>query len=446
MKYVGIDIGTTTISIVVTNGQKHIPEKKYTLANGNFLPTANSWERMQDVHVISSKVNPVLNEIMDHYNDIAAIGLTGQMHGIVYTDQEGLAVSPLYTWQDGRGGLPDFESRSICSIFAEDFGVKVPPGYGMATHLYNVRKGLVPAAAVSFCTIADYIGMVLTRRTCPLVHISQAAGMGLYDHEKYAFMRDIIEKNNIDQGLLPQITTGIEQLGSYRGIPVSVSLGDNQASFLGTVRDSANTILVNVGTGSQISVLSDLYYELPGIEARPLTKELYLLVGAAICGGAAYAALEHFFREYAAAAGAPDAPQFDVMQKILEQQSDAEEAWKIRTTFMGTRDDPSVTGSVSGIRMANFHPASMIRGVLNGMAEELYSLYRTMQTGAGITGNKLLASGNGVRKNVFLQNILQESFKMPLEVEQGEEEAAIGAAVSAAAAIGQIPQASLLAF
>ena len=439
MKYIGIDIGTTTISIVVVDEQGYIPEKKYTLANGSFLPTVHPWERPQDVRIILSKVNHVLDEIMDNYNDISAIGLTGQMHGIVYTDENGSAVSPLYTWQDGRGSQPDFEGRSICSILAEDFGVKVPPGYGMATHLYNVRKGLVPAAAVSFCTIADYIGMALTGRTYPLVHISQAAGMGMYDHEKHAFIHDIIEKNGADPALLPQITTKIEQLGLYRGIPVIVSLGDNQASFLGTVRDGVGTVLVNVGTGSQISVLSDLYYELPGIEARPLTKNLYLLVGAALCGGAAYAALEQFFREYAVAAGAPDMPQYDVMKQILERQPNPEEAWKVRTTFLGTRENPDETGSISGIRMAGFHPASMIRGVLNGMAEELYNLYRTIESGAGITKNKLLASGNGVRKNVFLQGMLQKCFDMPLEVGQGEEEAAVGAAISAAAAAGQIP-------
>lgn len=438
MKYIGIDIGTTTISIVVTNDREDIPERKYTLTNGCFLSAAHPWERLQDVRIILSKVKQVLDEIMDDDNDVSAIGLTGQMHGIVYTDKNGSAVSPLYTWQDGRGGLPDFEGRSICSILADDFGVKAPSGYGMATHLYNEKKGLVPADAVSFCTVADYIGMVLTGRTRPLVHISQAAGMGLYDHEKQAFMHDVIVKNGVDPAFMPQVTAKMEQLGLYRGIPVSVSLGDNQASFLGTVRDGAGTVLVNVGTGSQISVLSDLYYELPGIEARPLTKELYLLVGAAICGGAAYAALEQFFREYAVAAGAPDVPQFDVMKQILEQQSNPEEAWKVRTTFLGTRENPDETGSISGIRMANFHPASMIRGVLNGMAEELYGLYRTIEAGAGITKDKLLASGNGVRRNAFLQSILQKCFDMPLEVEQGEEEAAVGAAISAAVAAGRM--------
>lgn len=436
MKSIGIDIGTTTISIVVADNKEFNLEKKYTIENGSFMPTKDSWERLQDTRIILSKVKKVLEEIINSYNDISAIGLTGQMHGIVYTDKSGGAVSPLYTWQDGRGGQPDFDGSSICSEIKEKFDLKLPPGYGMSTHLYNVRKGIVPPEAVSFCTIGDYIGMALTGRVSPLVHISQAMGMGLYDYQAKSFLNDVIAAYDADPGLLPQITEDLVPLGLYQGIPVSVSIGDNQASFLGSVRDGENTILVNVGTGSQISVLSDTYCDGPGVEVRPITGDLYLLVGSAICGGFAFAALEKFFREYAVAAGAPDTAQYEIMKRLAEQQPD--HGWKIKTTFSGTRECPDETGSIHGINIANFHPASMIRGVLYGMAEELHELYKVMEANAGIRKSRLLASGNGIRKNTLLQNIMQECFGMPIEVERNEEEAAVGAAISALAAVGEL--------
>ena len=358
------------------------------------------------------------------------------MHGIVYTDRNGSAVSPLYTWQDGRGNLPDFDGRTLCAILSEKYGVKAAKGYGMVTHLYNVRKGLVPAEAVSFCTIADYLGMTLTGKSRPMLHISQAAGMGLYDPTANDFQRDIAEAAGMDLSMLPAVTPEIIQMGTFHGIPVSVSLGDNQASYIGSVTDGENTVLVNVGTGAQISVLSSQYYEGHGIEPRPLTKSKFLLVGATICGGAAFAALESFFREYAVAAGAPDVPQFEVMKRLLEQQQTQTESWKVQTTFAGTRENPNETGMIEGISTSNFHPASIIRGVLNGMAQELYDLYTTIQNGTGIAKSRLIASGNGVRRNTALQNILQDRFGMPLEVERNEEEAAFGAAVSGLIAVG----------
>lgn len=439
MKSIGIDIGTTTISIIVINNQDFTIEQKYTLDNAMFLPTASPWERIQDVPAIIAKTRTVLDEIINSSHDISSIGLTGQMHGIVYVDNTGTAVSPLYTWQDERGNLTDFyENKSVSSWLSESYGIKAATGYGMVTHLYNVKKGLVPSDAASFCTISDYLGMQLTGRKFPLLHISQAASLGLYDYKIHAFRRDILAENHALPPALPEITADFVPLGLFWEIPVTVSIGDNQASFLGSVRDGQNSILVNVGTGSQISVLSDIYYEGRGIEARPLTKDSFLLAGSALCGGAAFAALENFFREYAAAAGGPDSPQYTIMKQLLEHQKDPSEAWNVRTTFAGTREHPDESGSISGIRTDNFHPASLIRGVLNGMAEELYELYDIIKREIGLSRTRLVASGNGVRKNDALQKILQDRFKMSLEIVQNEEEAAFGAAISSLAATGRL--------
>ena len=113
MKSIGIDIGTTTISFVITDNDTLTVLQKYTIAGNSFIQTGNSWERIQDTDVILSRIRPVLHEILDTYSDISAIGITSQMHGIVYTDSGGHAVSPLYTWQDGRGALPEFNGRSL---------------------------------------------------------------------------------------------------------------------------------------------------------------------------------------------------------------------------------------------------------------------------------------------------------------------------------------------
>lgn len=440
MKSIGIDIGTTTVSFAVTDRDTLTVIRKYTIANDSFIRTEHPWERIQDTDVILSRIRPVLNEIFDTYRDVSAIGITSQMHGIVYTDSCGHAVSPLYTWQDGRSVLPEFGGRSICRILSEDADIKIAPGYGLTTHLYNTRKGLVPADAVSFCTIGDYLGMSLTGRKAPLVHISQAAGMGMFDVEELKFMRGRISDAGADPAYLPEVTKNFSVLGSYKGIPVCVSIGDNQASFLGSVTNGTDTVLVNVGTGSQVSVMSGQYIEIPEIETRPLTDSSYLLAGAAVCGGSAYASLEKFFRTYAAAAGALDAPQYDIMEKLLERQAGKDDAWQVRTTFAGTRSNPEDTGSITGIRTDNFHPAAMIRGVLNGMAEELYELYHLIETGAGTHKTKLIASGNAVRKNLIFREILEERFHMPLTVEQNEEEAACGASLCALSASGHLPK------
>ena len=64
------------------------------------------------------------------------------------------------------------------------------------------------------------------------------------------------------------------------------------------------------------------------------------------------------------------------------------------------------------------------------MAKELYDFYRVLNKQAGISRHKLVAAGNGVRRNEALQHILSDMFGLPLTVEQNEEEAALGTAIS----------------
>lgn len=446
MKSIGIDIGTTTISIVVVDGSDFTLVQKTTLRNDAALSSPNSWEHLQDVSRILENVQTALDEILSDYSDVSSIGLTGQMHGIVYLDESGCAVSPLYTWQDGRGNLPQFgEGRSLCSVLSQEYGIRVSSGYGLVTHMYQARNHLVPPRAVSCCTIADYLGMRLTGRSAPLLHASQAAGLGLYDVKASCFREDILAKMGVAPAFLPEVTEEFALLGSFRGIPVSVSIGDNQASFLGCVRDARHDLLVNIGTGSQISMLSDGCAESTGIETRPFTEDSFLLVGAALCGGSAFALLEGFFREYAVAAGGADVPQYEIMKRLLEESSVSPQSQPshtnrltVRTTFAGTRENPRETGSITGIRTDNFHPAALIRGVLEGMADELYGLYGIIEGECGLSGTRLVVSGNGARKNTVLQAILQTRFGMPLELVPYEEEAAFGAAISSLAATGRI--------
>ncbi|MCI6690839.1 MAG: FGGY family carbohydrate kinase, partial [Clostridiaceae bacterium] len=113
MKSIGIDIGTTTISLVVLDTEKKMVLESRTISNGTFIETGNDWERIQEPVKIIEKAVGVLNELLAAHKDVETIGLTGQMHGIVYLDNEGECVSPLYTWQDGRGAQPEFDGKSI---------------------------------------------------------------------------------------------------------------------------------------------------------------------------------------------------------------------------------------------------------------------------------------------------------------------------------------------
>ena len=91
---------------------------------------------------------------------------------------------------------------------------------------------------------------------------------------------------------------------------------------------------------------------------------------------------------------------------------------------------PEKSGSITQMCSENFTPEDFCYGVLKGMSTELYQMYMTIQKGTGIKIRRMIGSGNGLRKNPVLCEIIEDMFKAELVLAECEEEAATGAAMS----------------
>ncbi len=414
MKLIGIDIGTTSICGVSVDSENGEIIKSVTRPNNSFIHSEKSYEKIQNTDVIMDCVYSILSEL--DIEDASAIGFSGQMHGIVYTDVNGKAVSPLYIWQDERAALEYKDGKS----YAQYLGCFA--GYGLATDFCNEINALIPENAVKLCTIADYAVMCLCGLKKPLVHITNAASLGCFDIENNRF--------TVDNSRLPEVTAEFKSAGNYNGIPVCVALGDNQASFIGSVSNEDDA-LVNVGTGSQISWLTDTPVESDAVENRPFDGKRYLAAGCALCGGRAFAMLEKFFREIVNSVSENKIENcYAYLDKILETKTDSSLVADCR--FCGTRNDPSIRGGISYISENNFTPSDFAFAVLNGMSSELYDMYKS----GGKSARKLVCSGNGMRKNAALRRITSDMFGCEIEIPFYAEEASYGAALAASVSCG----------
>ncbi|MDE5881138.1 MAG: hypothetical protein K2H60_05365, partial [Muribaculaceae bacterium] len=102
MYYIGIDIGTTSVCGVLYDAVTSHTES-VTINNDSILSSKELDERLQNPERIYEIVESILLRFINSGKEIGAIGVTGQMHGMLYIDENGKAVSPLVTWQDGRG-------------------------------------------------------------------------------------------------------------------------------------------------------------------------------------------------------------------------------------------------------------------------------------------------------------------------------------------------------
>jgi len=437
MNAIGIDIGTTTLSAVALGPGGEVLEA-VTQPNGSDVPDARPWAKLQDAEAILEKAKNLIDQLMDRHAPVGAIGLDGQMHGMLYVDREGRAVSPLTTWQDGRGDLP-LAGGTYASELYRRTGCRMATGFGLTTHFWNTRNGEVPKGAAKLCTIADYAAMRLAGLSAPVVHASNAASLGLFDLDSGNWNDQAVTNAGIDPAILPEVERGVRALGSYRGATVSAALGDNQASFLGSVREPEKTALINMGTGGQISMMSGATGMLTETERRPLTGGDFILVGSSLCGGYAYAILERFLRSCAALAGCEPGSLYPAMNALGAEALTFPDNPEVSTRFSGTRRNPELRGAVTGLSAANFDAAHLIGGTLMGMARELYDLYLEMlRAGAGMP-ELLVGSGNAIRKNPSLRRAFELLFGMPLFIPAHNEEAAFGAALYAMAASGLAP-------
>ena len=82
---------------------------------GGAAVAGQPWERKQDARGIEHAALSLLDGLLQEFPDIGCVGLTGQMHGIVYVDAAGQLLSPLYTWQDETGAQPGPDGKSTAA-------------------------------------------------------------------------------------------------------------------------------------------------------------------------------------------------------------------------------------------------------------------------------------------------------------------------------------------
>ena len=493
MKTIGIDIGTTTISAVLLDAGKREVLWVKTVPNTSAIPSEKSFERLQDPGEILALCENLLEELLAEArtgggktpgadqaraesgqaagadqaragggkaagadqasagasqaagaeatsafgggSKIAALGVTGQMHGILYLDAQGNPVTPLYTWQDGRGDQPFGEGETYASAARNKTGYRLASGFGSVTHFYNTVNHLIPREAVCLCTIADFVAMKFCGRRKPLLHPSMAASLGLYDGQKNNFDRQAGEALGMDMSFFGKPASTECFIGKTpQEIPVAAALGDNQASFLGAVRGSGeeaseNAILLNIGTGSQISIFCEQAGEAGAGEYRPYVKGKFLWVGSPLCGGYSYHLLRRFFGETLELFGAKsEAELYQVMNQAAGELYGrlGGTPLVVDTRFRGTRDVPTLQGSAAHLTEDTLHPDHLILGFLQGIARELYELYQAFP--GQKDAFRLIGSGNGLRKNPLLVKICADMFGRELILSRLPEEAACGSA------------------
>jgi sedoheptulokinase len=436
--FLGIDLGTTTASAAIVDAGGRVCASA-SRAHAADLPCAAGRDEQDPARLLGCARETVLSLPAPMRGAVRAVGVTGQMHGVLLLDAGGCAVTPLITWRDGRclegEFLPDLSRRT---------GHRLRTGFGCATLAWLAARRLLPDAASCACTIQDLAVQQLCGERRAVTDPTDAASWGLFDLWTMDWDRQAVGAAGIRQELLPAVrpcgsragalcAAAAGELGLPAGVPVMTAIGDNQASLAATLTEPERELAVTIGTGAQASAvmpadaqLARVPPELP-YELRPFPGGRLAVVAAALCGGAAWAWLVDGLNRILGDLGRQPLDRDDLFRRIdaLGAEADAAAAPTVRPHFLGERHDPSLRGSVEGLTMDNLAVGPIARGLAGGIAANLKGM---LPAGALAGRLRVVGSGNALRRSALLRSAVEEAFGLPLRMSEGAEEAAAGAA------------------
>ena len=284
--------------------------------------------------------------------------------------------------------------------------------------------------------------MKLTGKKEPLTDYTNAAGLGFFNVRENKFDLSALSSIGIDTSILPEISGSAALAGYYNSnVPVYSAIGDNQAGFIGSVKDREKSIHVTVGTSSQLSVYSGEFFHMNSLDTRPFPGGGYILVGAALSGGQSLSVLRSFFDSVIrmSSRNITEVRDFYEMINAIDYTKGDPAGLTVTTLFNGSRSDPFGRGSISNISATNFTAGDLILGFMRGICNEIFDFYSEIPYGLKKDKHIVIGSGNAIKKNNLLCRVLEDTFNFQVVKSGHDEDAAFGACIAAVAGGNYIP-------
>jgi xylulokinase len=375
--------------------------------------------------------------------DVDAVGLTGQMHGLVLLGSDDRVLRPAILWNDQRTAAQCDEIRRRVgrTRLIEVTGNDALTGFTAPKVLWvRDNEPAVYDSAAHILLPKDYLRLQLTGG-----HATDKAGAGgtiLFDLAARDWSSEILEALQIDRGLLPPTHEGPEVTGTIgaaaaaatglaAGTPVVAGGGDQAAGAVGTGAVTAGVVSLSLGTSGVVFVSTDE----PRFEARGrlhafphAVPDRWHLMGVMLSAAGSL----RWFRDSLA----PQATYDDLTTGAATVAAGAD-GLVFLPYLSGERTphpDPLATGAFVGLTLR--HGSNhLVRAVMEGVAFGLLDgLDIMVEAGAG-SPSQIRASGGGIRSPLWRQ-ILADVMNTEIATVTTTEGAAYGAAILAAVGAG----------
>jgi xylulokinase len=417
---VGLDVGTTGIKAVATSPDGEVvarAEEEYPLSTPR-----PGWSE-QDPELWWRAAETALARL--GVRDVAGIGLSGQMHGLVVLGDRGQVLRPAILWNDQRTAPQCDEMEELVGRprLIEMTGNRALAGFTAPKLLWlRAHEPGVYAAIAHVLLPKDYVRWRLTAER--ISDVTDASGTLLFDVANRRWSDELISALDLDHQWLPAVLESPAPGGTDpQGVPVAAGAGDQAAGALGVGVDRPGALSVVIGTsGVVFAALPDFLVDR---EARlhvfcHAVPGLWHAMGVTL---SAAGALRWFRDAFGIRAG------FASLLKEAESWDPGAEGATFLPYLAGERTphaDPDARASFSGLSLRHDRGA-LVRAVLEGVAYALRDSLELLGS-LGVETDRARVSGGGARGDLWLR-IVASVLGIPLEVPSVGEGAAFGAAL-----------------
>ena len=451
---VGIDLGTSAVKVlaVTVDGRE--------IASGSEfygLETPHPLAVEQDADVVYRAtmrvLQTVIGEVRTRGREVAAIGFSSAMHGVLCVDEHGEPISHVMTWMDRR-------SASIADGWRED---------GTAMELYRQTGApmhpMLPIAkirwmagndATLFAKASRFVGLkelFVYRWTGEwLIDWGIAAATGMFAFETRAWSPQALDLARVDATKLSKpappstkLTNIKPAIASALGLSAQVALvlasSDGALANIG-IGAMTGDLAVTLGTSGAVRTISDV----PVLDDRGRTFCYHADDRRFIIGGptsSAGASLDWIFGLLIDEL--PKEKRFARGVEFANQIAPGADGCTVLPFLSGERAPywrSSLRGSFAGLELSHDR-RTIVRAAFEAVVFGLFAVYEIVRERSG-KAERLLLSG-GLTKAPLVRELLADVFATPAVQPHQQEASAFGAALVAAQSLGIIGDATAAA-
>jgi xylulokinase len=417
---VGLDVGTTGLkALAISPGGEVVAsaEEEYPLSTpepGWAEQDPETWWRAAESALARLSVG-----------EVAGIGLSGQMHGLVVLDSEERVLRPAILWNDQRSATEcaEIEERLGLERLIQLTGNRALTGFTAPKLLWLRNHEAEVFERVAYILLPkDYVRLRLTGERAS--DVADASGTLLFDVGGRRWSDEVVGELGLSSGILPRVLESPDVSGETGdGVPVAGGAGDQAAGALGVGIDRPGPLSIVIGTSGVV------FAALPAFaadrEARVhafchAVPEGWHAMGVMLSAAGSL----RWLRDLVAPGRA-----FSGLTREAERWGPGAEGLVFLPYLAGERTphaDPRARGAFVGLSLRHDRGA-LVRAVLEGVAYGLRDSLELLRA-LGVQPQSARVSGGGARSRLWLQ-VVASVLGLPLERTAVEEGAAYGAAL-----------------